>query len=68
MKSRDGNWPQQTGPWHVGYCLAVMKPSQTLSEKYMQTMAAAARRSKASLSDQNLLGEVLASWYLEMKE
>ena len=66
LKSRDGNWSQQKGARHVSYCFAVIKPSQTLTEKYMQTMAAAAQRENGVLSDQDLLGEVLASRYLEM--
>ena len=66
MRSMTGNWQHHGGPRHVSYCFAVIKPSQQLTEKYMQTMAAAATRSKSVLSDQDLLGEVLWSRYLEM--
>ena len=66
MRAREGVWQPHQGPRSVSYCVAVIKPSEELTEKYMQMMAAGARRSKGTLSDQDLLGEVLASRYLEL--
>ena len=69
MRGRGGDWQewqQQSRPRSVSYCVAVIKPSEELTEKYMQMMAAGAKRSKSVLSDQDLLGEVLASRYLEL--
>ena len=66
IKAREGDWHEQKGPRNVSYCFAVIKPSEQLTEKYMQKMAAGAQRWKGKLSDQDLLGEVLASRYLEL--
>ena len=66
MKAREGDWQQQSGPRNVSYCFAVVKPSEQLTERYMQRMAAGAHRTRGLLSDQDLLGEVLASRYLEL--
>ena len=64
MKAREGKWHQYSGQRPVSYCFAVIKPSEELTESYMQKMAAGTTRSKGVLSDQDLLAEVLRSRYL----
>ena len=66
LQAREGTWQQHSGSRAVSYCFAVIKPSEQLTESYMQKMAAGATRSKGVLSDQDLLAEVLGSRYLEL--
>ena len=66
LKAREGKWQQHSGQRPVSYCFAVIKPSEELTETYMQKMAAGATRAKGVLSDQDLLAEVLGSRYLEL--
>ena len=58
-----------TGAWerrhtNVSYCFGIIKPSPALAKKYMDMMASPGK--SGVLSDQDLLGEVLASQYLEV--
>ena len=52
---------------NVSYCFGVIRPNPKLAERYMALMTRKPAREGGTLSDQDLLCEVVGNRYLEMK-